>query len=223
VARALFYLDVRYEGTHGATGVAEPDLILTDNRSLITTSGGVNASIAYIGLLSNLIAWNKADPVDDLERHRNDVVYSFQGNRNPFIDNPGLVTCAIEGDCGGFYTVSPCRVVDTWNPDGPYGGPAITSSTPRLFTIAGQCGIPASAEAISLNVTVITPPASGNLTLYPGSQTPPTTSAINFSVGVNRANNAFVGLSEGVLGVKSFVSNGGGQVHVVIDVNGYFD
>ena len=36
VARALFYLDVRYEGgVHGVTGAAEPDLVLTDDPSLL--------------------------------------------------------------------------------------------------------------------------------------------------------------------------------------------
>jgi endonuclease I len=88
VARALLYLDVRYAGgTHGVTHAAEPDLILTDNPALIQTTGS-NASIAYMGLLSVLLQWHVADPVDARERARNDVVYSYQGNRNPFIDHP---------------------------------------------------------------------------------------------------------------------------------------
>jgi endonuclease I len=91
MARAMFYMDVRYEGgTHGVTHAAEPDLILTDNANLIQPTGG-NASVAYMGLLSTLIQWNAEDPVDDRERTRNDVVYSFQGNRNPFVDHPEWV------------------------------------------------------------------------------------------------------------------------------------
>jgi len=91
VARAMFYMDVRYEGgTHSITGAAEPNLILTDNASLIVTTSS-NASVAYMGMLSVLLKWNAADPVDDRERSRNDVVYSFQGNRNPFIDHPEWV------------------------------------------------------------------------------------------------------------------------------------
>ena len=90
VARALLYLDVRYEGgTHGVTGGAEPDLVLTNSIDLITDSiTGNNESIAYMGLLSTLLDWHEQDPVDDMERDRNDVVYAFQGNRNPFIDHP---------------------------------------------------------------------------------------------------------------------------------------
>jgi endonuclease I len=224
VARALMYFDVRYEGGfHGVTGVAEPDLRLTDDPSLIVTSGGSNASVAYMGMKSVLLEWHRQDPVDDVERHRNDTVASFQGNRNPFIDQPGLALCAMGGDCGSFYTVTPCRVVDTRNPDGTYGGPILTSGAPRLFTIPGNCGIPATAEAVSLNVTVVGATDSGYLTFYPGGQTPPTTAAITFPASLARANNATLTLSKaGVLGVQPFVA-GSGQVHVVIDIGGYVD
>ncbi len=100
VARALMYLDVRYEGgTHGLTGAPEPDLILTDNASLIQTSGGVNASVAYMGLLADLIVWHMQDPVSADEIRRNNVVAGFQGNRNPFVDNPQWVSCLYLNDC----------------------------------------------------------------------------------------------------------------------------
>jgi endonuclease I len=91
VARAMFYMDVRYEGgTHGITGAAEPDLILTDNINQIVTTG-TNASVAYMGLLSVLVKWNAEDPPDSRERAHTDAVYSFQGNRNPFVDHPEWV------------------------------------------------------------------------------------------------------------------------------------
>jgi endonuclease I len=100
VARALFYMDVRYEGgTHGVTGASEPDLILTDNASLIVSNTTVNKSTAYMGLLADLLDWRLEDPVDDLERDRNDVVESYQGNRNPFIDHPEWVDCIFDGTC----------------------------------------------------------------------------------------------------------------------------
>lgn len=84
IARALMYMDVRYEGDSG-----EPDLVLTDNPALIQYT---SSSPAYMGLLSTLIQWHNEDPVDDRERRRNDVVYSYQGNRNPFIDHPEWVS-----------------------------------------------------------------------------------------------------------------------------------
>jgi endonuclease I len=48
-----------------------------------------------MGLLSTLIAWHQADPPDDAERARNEVIYSFQGNRNPFIDHPEWGTASL--------------------------------------------------------------------------------------------------------------------------------
>jgi endonuclease I len=83
VARMLFYMAVRYEGTGG-----EPDLELVDavnTMSLNETGKG------FHGKLSALLDWHHADPVDSFERRRNEIIYSFQGNRNPFIDHPEFV------------------------------------------------------------------------------------------------------------------------------------
>ncbi|MCG8406401.1 MAG: endonuclease [Phycisphaerales bacterium] len=100
VARAMFYMDVRYEGgTHGGTSASEPDLILTDNDTLIVSDTSENKSVAYMGMLSVLLDWHLDDPVDDVERDRNDVVYTHQGNRNPFIDHPEWVECIFEDKC----------------------------------------------------------------------------------------------------------------------------
>jgi endonuclease I len=78
VARMMFYMAVRYEGDEGN----EPDLELKDE---IPTSG------PWFGKLSTLLEWNEQDPVDDFERNRNNVVYSYQNNRNPFVDHPEYV------------------------------------------------------------------------------------------------------------------------------------
>jgi len=96
VARAMFYADVRYAGDAGA----EPDLILTNDISLIVVTGG-NVSVAYMGRLSTLLEWHWADPVDADETYRNDVVYSYQGNRNPFVDHPEYVGYLYEGIVAG--------------------------------------------------------------------------------------------------------------------------
>lgn len=93
MARAVLYMAIRYEGGVDPTsGQNEPDLELTDNRSLIVIT---SASPAYMGLLSTLLAWHQADPPDAAERARNEVIYSFQGNRNPFIDHPEWATNAL--------------------------------------------------------------------------------------------------------------------------------
>jgi len=96
IARAQFYMDVRYEGgNHPYTGASETNLVLTDNASLIQTNQ------PYMGFLSVLLQWHLEDPVDDDERARNDLIESFQGNRNPFVDHPEWVECVFQGICGG--------------------------------------------------------------------------------------------------------------------------
>jgi endonuclease I len=92
VARAVLYMAIRYEGGVDQNGQSEPDLELTDDRSKIVIT---SASPAYMGLMSTLLAWHQADPPDAGERERNEVIYSFQGNRNPFIDHPEWATSAL--------------------------------------------------------------------------------------------------------------------------------
>lgn len=90
VARALLYMAVRYEGDIAR----EADLTLTDDREKIEDSKNdafLAGETAYMGLLSTLLQWHIDDPVDDLERRRNTVIYLFQGNRNPFVDHPEWV------------------------------------------------------------------------------------------------------------------------------------
>jgi len=100
VARALLYLDVRYEGgTHGGTNHDEPDLILTDDRNLIVTSAPTD-TVAYMGILSTLLVWHCEDPVSPEERRHHDTVVAHQGNRNPFVDHPEWAACLFLDQCG---------------------------------------------------------------------------------------------------------------------------
>lgn len=80
VARMIFYMATRYEGENG-----EPDLELTE------TLQGQTAKDPLHGVLSVLIDWHNADPVSTTETSRNDIIYSYQGNRNPYIDHPEYV------------------------------------------------------------------------------------------------------------------------------------
>jgi hypothetical protein len=70
VARGVFFLDVRYNGLE----VVE----------------GFPSETGKFGDLNTLLAWHRQDPPDDFESHRNNVVYDWQKNRNPFIDLPEL-------------------------------------------------------------------------------------------------------------------------------------
>lgn len=94
LARAMFYMAVRYDGgEHGATECREPDLRLTSDREMFVWSSK-NLDVAYMGILSTLLEWHLQDPVDEHERRRHEVVFDYQGNRNPFVDRPEWV-CAI--------------------------------------------------------------------------------------------------------------------------------
>jgi Subtilase family len=120
-----------------------------------------------------------------------------------------------------FYTLTPCRVVDTRKADGPLAGPALSAGGTRTFTLTGQCGIPLTAKAVSINVTVTQPSAAGDLRLFAGGSPPPPASTINYRVGQTRANNATPALgASGGLSVKC--DQASGTVHLIIDVNGYF-
>ncbi len=93
VARAQFYLDLRYEGeVHPATGSREPNLILTDVEDDIV-SEDLNQLEARMGIKADLLDWHRSDPPDWREARRNDRVSWYQRNRNPFIDHPEWVDC----------------------------------------------------------------------------------------------------------------------------------
>jgi uncharacterized repeat protein (TIGR01451 family) len=116
-----------------------------------------------------------------------------------------------------FYTVNPCRVVDTRN-----AGPALAAGVARSFPIAGTCGVPATAWAVSLNVTVTQPTTVGNVRLYPGDTPPPSTSTVNYTAGVTRANNATAALGNSG-NLTALASQASGTVHLILDVTGYYE
>ena len=77
IARIIFYMHTRYSGDTG-----EPNLNVVDFTNTYPN--------AQMGKLSTLLEWNEQDPVDAFERNRNDVIYGWQNNRNPFVDYPEL-------------------------------------------------------------------------------------------------------------------------------------
>lgn len=120
-----------------------------------------------------------------------------------------------------FYSLTPCRVVDTRNAVSTNGGPAMGGSATRNFQVQGTCGVPVGAKAVSLNVTITGPTADSHLRLWPSGTTMPNVSTINFVAGETAiANGAIVPLSSAAQDLSVF--NFGGSVHVIIDVTGYF-
>lgn len=121
-----------------------------------------------------------------------------------------------------FHVATPCRIADTRNPDGPFGGPALAANASRNFQIAGPCGVSPTAKAAALNLTITAPTAAGDLRLYPGDISPPATSTISYSAGQTRADNAVIGLgAAGDVGIHCDQTSG--TVHVILDVVGWFE
>ncbi len=120
-----------------------------------------------------------------------------------------------------FHTLAPCRVFDTRNASGAYGGPAISAGVSRSFVIRGRCGVPLTAKSIAGNLTVTTPTAPGSLRVAPGGTGPTGTTTASFKAGQTRANNVTVGLgTSGDILVDGLAS---GSVQAIFDVVGWFE
>lgn len=118
-----------------------------------------------------------------------------------------------------FVAVVPCRVSDTRNANGAFGGPFVSGGTTRTIVVPGSaCGIPTTAQAYSVNVTVVPHGPLGFLTMFPCGQSQPLVSTLNAVDGRVKAGAAIV--PAGTNGaVCAFASN---DTDVVLDINGYF-
>ena len=117
-----------------------------------------------------------------------------------------------------FVPITPCRLADTRDPAGSFGGPAIAAQTSRDFLLPNSaCGIPANASAFSLNVAVVPHGQLGYLTLWPAGQPQPLVATLT-SDGRIKSNAAIV--AAGVSGgISVFAAN---TTDVVLDIDGYF-
>ena len=120
-----------------------------------------------------------------------------------------------------YFPLSPCRVADTRDSVGTNGGPALGTATTRNMQVRGRCGVPTSAKAVSLNVTITQASAGSWLAVWPSGSSRPNVSMINFQPSDPAlANGIIVGLSTATEDLS--VYNNFGSVHVIIDVTGYF-
>ena len=118
-----------------------------------------------------------------------------------------------------FFPLTPCRIADTRNAAGPLGGPSLTGGVGRAFPVqSSSCGIPATAQAYSLNITAVPQGKLGYLTAWPSGQAQPLVSTLNAATGAITANAAIVPAGSGG-DVSIFVTD---SSDVVLDVNGYF-
>jgi len=160
-------------------------------------------------------------PVTVLADALREGVETFAVNLSSPTGGPGIAFPAGTGrilDPGAFFFVTPCRLADTRGAEGP----ALSPGPDRVFAVAGRCGVPATARAASVNLTVTAPTQAGNLRLYAAGTPLPLASAINYVGNQTRANNAIVPLGAGgQIAVR--LDQAAGSVHVILDVNGYVE
>ncbi|MGA2904886.1 MAG: YncE family protein [Candidatus Korobacteraceae bacterium] len=176
----------------------------------VTVVDGNNASATSVSLGENGI-------------YPNAIAVNPLTNTVYVADNVGNSVSVIAGassDAVQFVLVTPCRVADTRQPDGPFGGPYLSGGTSRSFAVPqSDCNIPNTAIAYSLNVTVV--PLQGELrylTLWPTAIPQPLISTLNSYDGRVKANAAIVPAgAEGAVSV--YVTD---STHVILDINGYF-
>ncbi len=136
------------------------------------------------------------------------------------VANTGMSTYLLTPLQGRFVPVTPCRVADTRTSAGPFGGPALDGVSARSFAIPqGACGIRPTAQAYSLNVTVVPQGPLAYLTLWPGGMAQPLVSTLNSFEGNVVANAAVVAAGQNGA-VSVYATN---PTDVILDINGYFD
>lgn len=137
------------------------------------------------------------------------------------LDIDGYFVPAPDPSALAFYALTPCRVADTRNPDGPLGGPSLAARHQRdLPVLSSSCGIPNTAQAYSMNFTAVpkngTPLAVFNA--WPAGQAQPATSVLNAPTGTVVANAAIVLAGTGG-DIDVWASD---NTDLVVDVDGYF-
>jgi hypothetical protein len=171
------------------TGQARPT-----TATLNDPTGTVTANAAIVPAGTN-------GSIDVFASNNTDLVIDINGYFAPM--TPGGLS---------LYTVTPCRVLDTRK---PAGSPLVTSLDVPVS--ASACGIPSSAQAHVLSVTVVPPGPLGFLTLWPQGHVRPTVATLNASDGQITSNLAIVPDSNGW--ISAFPSN---PTHIVMDIFGYF-
>ncbi|MBQ6921104.1 MAG: endonuclease [Bacilli bacterium] len=167
VARALFYMATRYYNGDGSGGTS------------LSLTNGTDSSGGKWGYLDTLLAWHEADPVDEFEAHRNDLVYSVQNNRNPYIDHPEYARSVFKNEpfvepdtlTNLTYTGTPTKTVykegETFNSTGLTVTATFTKKDSSTYTTNVTEYISWSPSPLTKNTTSVTGSySSGNVTKY---------------------------------------------------------
>ena len=190
--------------------------------------------VHYLGYLSTWPAGQARPLVSTLNSWTGKVVANAalvpagnSGAISVFVTNPTDVILDVNGYFGApgaagglsFYPVAPCRVADTRNAAGPFGGPAMQARETRTFAIpASGCSVPATAAAYSLNVTAVPEGPLQYLTAWAAGSAQALVSTLNSFDGSVVANAAIVPAGANAA-IDIFVTD---ATDLVLDINGYF-
>jgi hypothetical protein len=180
-----------------ATGAPLPPIsILNASDGLVTAT----AAIVQAGLGGSINAFATDDT---------DLILDINGY---FLDTTSTTALL-------FYPITPCRIADTREPDGPLGGPILMGGATRSFPLLlSSCGIPATAQAYAINATALPDGFLDHLTLWATGMAQPVVSNLNASDGQPTANMAIVAAGAG----GAINANATNNTHLVLDVTGYF-
>jgi hypothetical protein len=120
-----------------------------------------------------------------------------------------------------YSVVPPCRALDTRDPAGPSGGPALQANGTRVFPVGGTCGVPSDAIAVTANVTVVNPGAAGSLQAGPAGLAL-SVSLLPFHAGRTRAIGTLLPVAGTPAGSVQMTNVSSAPLDVVLDVSGYF-
>jgi hypothetical protein len=137
-----------------------------------------------------------------------------------------MILCAVPKQAGAstasqlqFIPITPCRIADTRNPTGAFGGPELAAGAVRTFNVPqSDCEIPSTAAAYSLNVTVVPIQSLGYLSIWPAGEAQPVVSTLNSGDGRVKAN-ATITPAGTSGGVSVFASD---ATQFILDIDGYF-
>ncbi len=145
--------------------------------------------------------------------YADDATHGFEPWKLPRRALANAVPAALD-----FYTSTPCRLIDTRT------SAPLAAGVPVTLPVVGQCGIPAEAQAIAVNVTTVGATADGAIALYPADDPGPGPGLAPVVAGRTRATNAILRISLDDVGSLTALAQlpAGAQMHLVVDVSGYF-
>ena len=237
-------LDTRSGGNGPILGGTSQSFILSQlgNCNIPATAAAYSLNVTVVphGRLGYLTIWPTGDsqptvstmnsPDGRVKANAAIVPAGYQGAVSIYVSDTTDVILDIDGYFAtpgqstlAFYSLPPCRIVDTRNGNGDLGGPFLAGNRERDFPILESSCIPTgiSPTAYSFNVTAVPHPAHqrlGYLTVWPAGQQQPVVSTLNNPTGTNVANAAVV--PAGANGSIAVYPNN--DTDLLIDTNGYF-